>query len=134
MVETVQELQVPSIVFNDHDNFEKRFDLLKEYLQTIALIKHIDTKLYMMPKIMKGRIIPIGNMVHLFFGVYGGRVKNVDAEAKGILFYTIDELLMEINNIPQLFTEDLKILLTHYEPQLREFIASIQTKIKETNI
>jgi uncharacterized membrane protein len=42
MVETVQELDVPSIVVNQSDNFERYYFLLKNYLSTIAIVKFID--------------------------------------------------------------------------------------------
>lgn len=122
MVETVQELQVPSIILKSDDDFGKRFDLLKEYLHTIALIRHIDTKVFTLPKMIHNEMMPITNKLYLFFGIYGGRVKNIDREVKGMLYYELDDLLDEMKAMPTSFTQDLHILLSYYKRQLKDFI------------
>lgn len=71
MVETVQELQVPSVVIREDDDFEKRYELLHDYLNTIALVKHIDTKMVKLNKIINKEVVPLYNMTHIYFGVYG---------------------------------------------------------------
>lgn len=126
MVESVQELQVPSIVIKADDDFAKRFSLLKEYLNTIALIKHIDSAKFTLYKQMQEGVIPVGNFVHIFFGVYDGAVKNVDSEAKWVLFYTLDDLLAEMQSVPQIFTDDLHKFIPKYEKELRDFIALVK--------
>jgi hypothetical protein len=40
MLETVQELQVPSIVLNNDDDFDKTLKLLSNYTATISVIKN----------------------------------------------------------------------------------------------
>lgn len=122
MVETVEELQVPSIVIREDDNFEKRYGLLQDYLNTVALVKHIDTKMVQLKKIINKEVVPLYNMTHIFFGVYGWSVKNVDREAKWILYYDIDELVEEMKSTPGLFTDDLHTYVALYGKELREFI------------
>lgn len=122
MVETVQELQVPSVVIRKDDDFYKRYDLLKDYLNTIAILKQVDTKLLKMPKLISGELMDIYNMTNLFFGVYGWSVKNVDKEAKWVLYYDIDELYEEMKTYPWLFTQDMHFYINEYEDQFREFI------------
>lgn len=126
MVETVQELQVPSVVIREDDDFEKRYELLHDYLNTIALIKHVDTKMIQLKKIINWETVPLYNMTHIFFGVYGGSVKNVDREAKWILYYDIDELVQEMNDTPSQFTDDLHTYLKLYGEELRSFIDFIK--------
>lgn len=128
MVETVQELQVPSIVLRSQDDFDKTYDLLESYIQSTSVIKHIASENTIISKIIKWEKIDIWNKTHIYFGIYGWSVKNVDREAKWILFYDYDELLWEMKDIPDIFTEDLKYYLEKYDSQIREFIKNIRKK------
>lgn len=127
MVETVQELQVPSIVLKTKKDFTKTLKLLSNYLNTVALIRHIDTKMFIMPKVFNEETIDIANNVHLFFGLYDGRTKTVDKEATGVLEYSLEDLEDEMKDTPDLFTEDLKILIEKYKPKLQQFTREIDT-------
>lgn len=126
MVETVQELQVPSIVLRTKDDFDKTHDLLSSYTQSTSIIRYIDSQNTVIPKIIKGEKINIWNKTHLYFWIYGWSVKNVDREAKWILFYDYDELLQEMKDFPDIFTNDLKYYLDKYDSQIREFIKNIK--------
>lgn len=128
MTETVEELQVPSIVIREDDDFEQRYKLLHDYLSTIALLKHIGTKIFHFNKVLDEEIITIANKVYLYFGIYGWKVKNVDKEAKWILFYNLDDLKEEMKAYPNLFTNDLLVFIREYEPQMRAFIELITKK------
>lgn len=128
MLETVQELQVPSIVIRAQDDFDKKFMLLKDYLHVIALIKHVDTKGFVLQKVMKEWLIPVWNISHLFFGAYAGSVKNIDLEAKWVLFYELDDLIQEMKESPKSFTDDLHQYIHKYEKELRDFISFIKQK------
>lgn len=127
MVETIQELQVPSITLQTQDDFQKTYELLKDYLSTIAVIQHIDTKVFELKKNIKGQSIPILNKVHLYFGIYNGAVRTVDREAKGVLLYSLEDLEKDMKSAPNLFTDDLRVLITNYRPQIVDFIKSIKT-------
>jgi len=122
MVETIQELQVPSVVLRTDDDFIKTYNLLKEYLNTVAIIKHVDTEIYQLERQMGGEMVKIANKLNLYFGVYGGRVKTVDREVKGVLQYSLKELDEEIEEVPQTFTYDLKFLVKKYRKELENFI------------
>jgi hypothetical protein len=128
MVETVQELQVPSITLRTDADFKKTHTLLKDYLNTVAIIKHIDSKVISLKKDIKGKGIPVLNKVHLYFGVYGGAIKTVDREAKGVLLYSLSSLERDMKKSPSLFTDDLRVLVENYRPQIEEFIKLIKTK------
>ena len=128
MVETVQELQVPSITLRTQEDFLKAYVLLKDYLNTVAVLKHIDTRVYELKKKIKGNLIPIFNNVHLYFGIYSGSVKTVDREAKGVLLYLLEDLEREIEEFPGMFTDDLKFFVKRYRPQIVEFIKATKTK------
>jgi len=52
MLETVQELQVPSIVLNNDEDFRKIHILLKDYTSTTAIVKHFATEITSLNKII----------------------------------------------------------------------------------
>lgn len=126
MLETVQELQTPSIVLKNKVDFDKTMNVLRDYRETISIIKHNDTEIHRLPKIISGEKIDILNRVHLYFGVYDGRTRPIDKEAQGVLYYKFDDLLEEMKNMPAMFTDDLHILVQKYEKELREFIEQIK--------
>jgi len=128
MVETVQELQVPSITLRNQKDFVKAYNLLKDYLNAVAVIKHIDTRIYKLKKKINGEQVPIYNNIHLYFGIYSGSVKTVDREAKGVLLYSLEDLEREVLEFPGMFTDDIKILIKKYKPQIIEFIKTTKTK------
>lgn len=57
--------------------------------------------------------------------MYGGKVKNVDREAKGILYYGLEDLLEEMKEFPDTFTQDMHFYIKNYLPAMREFLATI---------
>ena len=57
-------------------------------------------------------------------------LKNVDKEAKWILFYSLKELEEEMHDFPDTFTEDLHFYLKKYKANFKEFISTIQNKKK----
>ncbi|MFH1142454.1 MAG: NUDIX domain-containing protein [Candidatus Uhrbacteria bacterium] len=125
MVETIQELQVPSIVLQSTEDFNKTYKLLREYLNTISIIEHIDSKFEEMLKVINGENVVIANKFHLYFGVYGGRIKTVDQEAKGILQYSLDDLEAEMIKFPDVFTQDLQFFVKEYKEQMQKFLKQI---------
>lgn len=131
MVETVEELQCPSLVVKEDEDFEQRLKLLKNYTKTLAVISHVDTDLMMMEKQLGGETVTIANRVYLYFWVYGGRLKNVDKEAMGILYYGLDDLKEEMKQYPDMFTYDLKYFIEHYDKDIRSFIDLIQNVLEE---
>lgn len=63
--------------------------------------------------------------MHTYFGVYSGNLKNVDAEAKGILFYELDDLSDEMEKFPELFTPDLHYYMKHYREKMDTFLKTV---------
>jgi isopentenyldiphosphate isomerase len=125
MVETVQELQTPSIVLRNQTDFKKTTDLLSPYLDTIAIIKHSESKILTLNKVINNEIIPIANKVHLYFGIYDGRTRPVDRESKGVLYYTLGELKTEMEKLPTGFTHDLHVFLTEFQDDISAFLATL---------
>ncbi len=125
LTETVQELQVPSMVLRDGHDFTKTYALLGSYLDTIALIRYIDTSLHLLTKVFDTQERTIANKLHLYLGVYSGRVKNVDREAQGLLTYSLAQLQSELDDYPKLFTHDLRMIVTKYAEQIESFRALI---------
>lgn len=126
MVETVQELQVPSIVLRSDNDFTKAYKLLKNYLDATAIIKHLDTKIFSLKKLINGDNITIANNVHLFIGLYGGGTKTVDREATGVLQYTISDLEEEITQTQEIFTHDLQVFLKEYKSEIEKFTKALK--------
>lgn len=122
MVETVQELQTPSIVLKNTKDFNKTLILLNDYLTTIAVVKHSESKIYLMDKIINGKTIKIANKIHAYFGIYDGRIKPVDKEAKGMLYYTLAELDEEMKKFPDTFTHDMHVLIKSLRPEINDFL------------
>ncbi len=127
MVETVQELDVPSLVVHEWDNFERYYFLLKNYLTTIALVKFIDCQTDTFIKLYKGQALPISNRYHLYFGLYNGKLKNNDKEAKWVLLYSFDELEAEMKQRPEIFTNDLHYFFERYRSQILHFLSILKS-------
>jgi len=125
MVETVQELQAPSIVLRDLSDFEKAYKLLREYLTTIAIVRHVQSKIFLLDKNIEGENVKIANRVHLYFGIYAGSVRPADREAKGVILYSLNELGEELKKIPDAFTLDMHILYKEFGVEMRKFLDSI---------
>lgn len=125
MVETVQELQIPSIIANNTNEFAKTLNLLKGYLNSLAIlvpVKDCSGKILVLDKIFGEQMISVANNTFLFFGVYTGAVKTVDKEAKGIIQYSLVDLEEEIAENPVAFTSDLIYFINYYSEQIKEFI------------
>ncbi len=123
IVETVEELQIPSLLINSEEDFERAFNTLNMYLDTIALVKKLGTKTRSFTKIINKKEVLIGNKKNFFIGIYDGAVKLVDGEASGLFWYELDDLLEDLEKNPQLFTHDLTYMLEKYKEQIDSFIA-----------
>lgn len=66
MVETVQELEVPSLVTRNHTEFMKAYRLLESYLKSVSLIEYIDTQTFLFEKIFDKETVAISNRVHFY--------------------------------------------------------------------
>ncbi len=131
MVETVQELQTPSIVMKSTEDFRKAFDLLQNYLQTIAIVKHIQSKIFYLKKVFGDETVEIANKTHVYFGLYDGSVKPADGEAQGVLWYTLNDLSSEMEKFPDAFSNDLRVFLREYATEIDEFCSMISGATKK---
>jgi isopentenyldiphosphate isomerase len=122
MVETIQELQVPSITLLNRKDFLKTYELLGSYLSVVSIVQHIDTKMLNLKKTINNEEIIIANKTHIYFGIYNGSMRTVDREAKGILQYTLPELEKEIKQSPNSFTNDIVFYLKNYKKEFEDFI------------
>jgi len=123
--ESSEELEFPAIVL-DQEDFEiavKENDLLlfgaTKEIETIenfrALYRYRDESDAIFPQITT-----------IFFGVYNGPIRFEDHETDLIELFDLDELLMELKKNPEKYTEDLKVLVSKYEKQLRELISFVR--------
>jgi len=126
MVESVQELQVPSITLNSEEDFIKTYGVLEEYLDTIAVVRLLDEKIGYYVKMIHGEKIVIANKKHLYIGIYDGSTKTVDREAKGVILYTLEDLKKEIKANPNLFTHDLAHYLNKYEDDMKKTLKKLK--------
>ena len=122
MVETVQELRVPSIVLRTNEDFAKTFALLDSYLDNVAIVKEVDKDFMELERNIDGKAHNFTYKVHLYIGVYGGATKPVDKEASGVLYYDLDILQKEIAVNPSAFTKDISYFLSKYEKEIQTFL------------
>jgi len=125
MVEVLQELSVPSIVLPTQEDFIKTYNLLENYLNSLAIIQFIDSRTVNSKKIFNGEEVLVGNKYYLYFGVYGGSIKPADKEATGVLFYKYDNFGKEITSNPEIHADDLKFFLDKYDKKMWEFLGRI---------
>jgi isopentenyldiphosphate isomerase len=127
MFESVQELKVPSIVLNTEEEFKKAFKLLRKYMESVALVKYIDTKIMLMERMIKGKKVDIAYKYNFFIGLYNGSVKPVDKEASGVLFYDLKVLAREMKSHPDNFTWDLFYLLKKYDKEIKKIMKMMKS-------
>jgi hypothetical protein len=126
MAETLQELQVPSIVLDSDDEFKKTYHLLNKFISNSSLIQFVDSRIMNVQKnFLIGGSAIIASKFNFYLGVYGGPVRPADKEASGILFYKYDNLLEEIVQTPQMFTGDLKFFLNKYDNKINDFLKQL---------
>lgn len=122
MVETVQELRVPSIILRTGEDFNKTLNLLSSYLDNIAIVEELDKGVFELERIIDGETYVIPHRVYLYIGVYGGATKPVDKEASGVLYYSLDILKKEMEAQPKNFTSDLHLYLEKYKKEIQDFL------------
>ncbi len=121
ILETMQELQIPSIILDNNEDFTKTYDLLKNYTATAAIMKHFWTEIVSIPKTIDGKLVSIANKTYLYIWVYAGSVNNIDREVKGVLFYSLEELAQELKKFPNIFTNDLRYFFNKFQDYFEEF-------------
>ena len=128
MVETVQEMLTPSVVLENKEDFDKTLILLRSYVDTVAVIFKKTVRPWLLEKITDGKMYKVNNVVHLYFGVYGGRMRPADGEASGVLYYSsLEQLEREIELHSDIFTDDLKQICKDY----REDILAFKQEVRE---
>ncbi len=128
MIETVQELEVPSFVLQTHQEFMRNYDILDIYLKSMALIKYIDTRVLYMKRVFDKEVIPVVSNTNFYLWVYNWKVNNIDWEAQWIIYYDIDTLQEEMEQFPDMFTDDLHVLFREFWKDIENFVKIIKTK------
>ena len=126
MVETVQELRVPSIVLRNDDDFQKTCKLLNIFIDSIAIVKELDSGIWNLGRVIDKKEYKMACNVHLYIGVYGGSTRPSDNEASGTLYYSLEDLEKEMAEQPDNFTYDLHFYLKKYEKEIEEFLDYIK--------
>ena len=125
MAETLQELEVPSFVLPNEEDFKKTFKLLRDYTNTSAIVQFVDSKVYNSKKIMNKELVEIANKYYFYLGVYNGSIRPSDKEAAGVLFYNYDIFLEEMAEEPESFTHDLRFFINKYSTKIKQFLAEL---------
>ncbi len=125
MLETVQELEVPSFVVHWRNEFLDKLYVLKNYLHTVWLIRYVDCNTHMFTQLFDVWAVKVPKKFHLYFGVYGWSTRTIDKEAKGILRYSMEEIRAEISKYPDLYTNDFAYFLETYWDEMDLFINDI---------
>ncbi|MBU0708021.1 NUDIX domain-containing protein [Patescibacteria group bacterium] len=126
MVESVQELKTPSIILKNDNDFKKTLNLLRDYLATIAIVEYMHSKNYLMKKIIQNEKVLIANRKHVHFGVYNGSIHPVDREVKGIMFYSLEELVADMKKLPDAYTADMHVYLEELLPDMETFLNKLK--------
>jgi isopentenyldiphosphate isomerase len=59
MIETIQELQTPSIVLENRADFERTLDVLRAYTATTAVMQYIETIDFISSKYIQNKLISL---------------------------------------------------------------------------
>jgi len=122
LAETLQELEVPSLLLSNKEDFAKTYKLLKDYINKQCLIQYIDSRTYNSKKIINKEEVRIANKYNFYLGIYAGSIRPADRESSGVVFYDMPDLEEDMAEAPNLFTEDLKFFLNKYRKEIREFL------------
>ena len=80
-----------------------------------------------MNKLYDGKLMPVNNVVYMYFGVYDGRMRPADREAAGMLYYSYDRLRQEIAENTADFTDDIIQMCNTYESEIIDFQNQIKS-------
>jgi isopentenyldiphosphate isomerase len=122
MVETLQELNVPSIVLDSEENFKKTYKLLKNHLTNSAIIQFVEKRTTNFVKVFGKEAIGISKKYYFYLGIYNGSIRPTDMEAEGIIFISYNKLEGKIKENPEAYTEDLKFYMDKYQNKIKEFL------------
>jgi len=59
------------------------------------------------------------NLSQFYIGYYDGAIRFVDKESSGIQVFSKEELLQELKDTPELFTEDVKYIVEKFENKIK---------------
>lgn len=126
MLECVQELRVPAVVLRESEGFIRTLGLLKDALESVAVLELIDNNIYQIDTFFDDEKVTIAKNIWFFLGIYGGPIKPVDGEASGVLYYKWEDLLKEMKKSPDIFTPDLHLLTKEFKPQIEELLQTLK--------
>ncbi|MDO8627923.1 MAG: NUDIX domain-containing protein [Candidatus Diapherotrites archaeon] len=116
--ECAEELGFPAAILSG-----KEFDKLVKStdLKIVAIFKKIDeiNEFKSVRFDNKGNAFIQPSMSAFYLGYYDGAIRFVDGESSGIEVFSLKDLLSEIKNNPQKFTEDIKWMIKKYEKYLK---------------
>lgn len=127
MIETVQELQVPSVTLPTEREFNRTYSFLEPHLHTVSVLRFMDSQIKPFTRIVHGEKVEMVNKYYLYFGVYNGAIKMVDRESTGVLLYSLENLKKELSSYPNMFTHDLQFYIQHYEKDIKKFIEGLKS-------
>ncbi len=124
--EAAEELGFPGAALTDTE-FETALE--ETDLKIIGVFKKIDkiNKFMAKYKYKDGTFAEFPQITTIFIGVFDGAIKFADGETSGIEIYYPDEILEELKNNPNKYTEDVKKLVPFYLNEFKKVISHINT-------
>jgi len=112
----------------DKDDF---VNTLKETdLRLFGVVKKIETlkNFNAVYKYKNKKQVIFPQITTIFIGVYDGPIKFEDSETDIIELFDLSEILQELKEHPEKYTEDLKILIPKYKKEIQKLIKLLKSK------
>jgi isopentenyldiphosphate isomerase len=122
--ECAEELGIPATVLN-RDEFSTGISEVN--LSTVGLFKEIETikNFSAKYKYKNGKFVVFPQITTVFVGIFDGSIKFHDGETSGVEIYYLDEVMEELDEFPEKYTEDVKVLLPKYLKEFKKIIKQI---------
>jgi isopentenyldiphosphate isomerase len=123
--EAAEELGFPAAALNES---EFATSLSNIDLRIVGIFKEIDTLNGFIAKYKykNNKYSKFPQITTIFIGVFDGPIKFKDGETSGVEIYYPDEIISELKNNPQRYTEDLKILIPKYIDEFKKIVKQIK--------
>jgi len=128
--ESEEELGFPAVVLDDE---EFKSSVRETGLTDFGALKNIETikDFHSVYKYRNGTKSVFPQITTIFMGVYDGPIKFEDSETDIIELFELDELIKELKEKPEKYTEDLNILIPRYKKELKEIIKLTQNSLRD---
>ncbi len=125
--EAAEELGFPAAALTDSEFVTS---LSETNLKIVGIFKKIETLNGFIAKYKykNGTFSEFPQITTVFIGVFDGPVKFKDGETSGIEIYYPDEIIAELRNNSERYTEDVKTLVPKYINEFKKIVKQIKNK------